>query len=563
VKDKPDARFTLITGRTSKQAVAMHQGKGKESSEYLRQTSLVQANEQDIARLGLAEGQAVRVHTDYGQAEALLEVGKLPPGLLFMPLGPAANALIGPATHGTGMPDSKGLSAWLEPLPGPLDFGPEEPLPKVQPEPGVETITHENAVCPFCGALCDDIAVEVQGSRIVAVKNTCANGRSLFMSHHYGPRQPTVGGKEASWDEAVQAAVDILCRSDSPLIYGLSSSACEAQRRAIALADLLGAYIDSTSSVCHGPSGMAIQMEGEPTCTLGEVRHRADLVIFWGCNPAQSHIRHFTRYSVTVKGELTPRGRKDRTVVLVDVRPSDSSKTADIFLQIEPGRDFEVISTLRALLKGVEIGREEVGGVAVSQLAELVERMKSCRSGIIFFGMGVTMTRGKHHNISAVIRLTAELNAYTRFFAMPMRGHGNVAGADVTLTWQTGYPFAVSFARGYPQFNPGEFTTVDLLARRQADAALILASDPLAHLPRPAADYLAEIPVILLDAGSCLTARVARVVFPTAAYGLDAAGTAYRMDNIPLRLHKIVEPTQPTDEEILVKIIEGVKRCCA
>jgi formylmethanofuran dehydrogenase subunit B len=245
------------------------------------------------------------------------------------------------------------------------------------------------------------------------------------------------------------------------------------------------------------------------------------------------------------------------------VRPSDSSKTADIFLQIEPGRDFEVISTLRALLKGVEIGREEVGGVAVSQLAELVERMKSCRSGIIFFGMGVTMTRGKHHNISAVIRLTAELNAYTRFFAMPMRGHGNVAGADVTLTWQTGYPFAVSFARGYPQFNPGEFTTVDLLARRQADAALILASDPLAHLPRPAADYLAEIPVILLDAGSCLTARVARVVFPTAAYGLDAAGTAYRMDNIPLRLHKIVEPTQPTDEEILGKIIEGVKRCCA
>jgi formylmethanofuran dehydrogenase subunit D len=44
VKDSSDAKFTLITGRTSKQAVAMHQGKGKESSEYLRQTSLVQAN---------------------------------------------------------------------------------------------------------------------------------------------------------------------------------------------------------------------------------------------------------------------------------------------------------------------------------------------------------------------------------------------------------------------------------------------------------------------------------------------------------------------------------------
>jgi formylmethanofuran dehydrogenase subunit B len=563
VKDSSDAKFTLITGRTSKQAVAMHQGKGKESSEYLRQTSLVQANEQDIERLGLAAGQAVRVRTDYGQTEVLLEVGKLPPGLLFIPLGPAANALVGPDTHGTGMPDSKGLAARLEPLPGPLDFGQDEPLPKVRPEPGVETATHENAVCPFCGALCDDIAVEVQNNRIVGVKKVCANGRSLFMSHHYEPRQPTVDGKEVSWSEAIQAAVDILCRSDSPLIYGLSSSACEAQRQAIALADSLGAYIDSTSSVCHGPSGMAIQMTGEPTCTLGEVRHRADLVIFWGCNPAQSHIRHFTRYSVTAKGELTPQGRKDRTVVLVDVRPSNSSKTANIFLQVEPGRDFEVISTMRALLKGLEIERDEVGGIPVGQLAELVERMKSCRSGIVFFGMGVTMTRGKHHNISEVIRLAAELNAYTRFFAMPMRGHGNVAGADVTLTWQTGYPFAISFARGYPQFNPGEFTTVDLLAHRQTDAALILASDPLAHLPRQAADYLAEIPVILLDAGTCLTARVAQVVFPTATYGVDAAGTAYRMDNIPLRLHKIIEPTQPTDEEILGKIVEGVEKCCA
>lgn len=563
MKSDSDTTFVLITGRTSKQAVAMHLGKGKVGGEYLRQTSLVEVNEQDMARLGLTEGQAVRVSTDYGQAEVLLQAGKLPPGLIFIPLGPAANSLIGPETRGTGMPDSKGLTAWLEPLPGPLDFGPEEPQPKLQPEPGVEVVTHENVICPFCGTLCDDIVVEVQKGRIVGVKKACANGRSLFVGHHYGPRLPTVEGREVSWDEAVQAAVDILCRSDSPMIYGLSSSACEAQRQAIALADTLGACIDSTSSVCHGPSGMAIQMQGEPTCTLGEVRHRADLVIFWGCNPAHAHMRHFARYSVLVKGDLTPQGRKDRTVVVVDVRPSDSSRTADIFLQVEQGHDFEVITTLRALLKSLKVEREAVGGVPVGQLADLVEKMKGCRSGIIFFGMGVTMTRGKQHNIAEVIKLTAELNAYTRFFAMPMRGHGNVAGADVTLTWQSGYPFAVSFARGYPQFNPGEFTAVDLLVRRQADAALILASDPAAHFPRPAVERLARIPVILLDAGTSLTSRIARVIFPTAAYGVDAEGTAYRMDNIPLRLHKVVESTQPTDEEILRKIIEGVKRCSA
>ncbi len=84
-------------------------------------------------------------------------------------------------------------------------------------------------------------------------------------------------------------AVRILDGADSPLIYGLSSTASEAQRKAIELADKLGAMIDTTSSVCHGPTGLAMQAVGEPTCTLGEVRNRADLVIFWGCNPAESH----------------------------------------------------------------------------------------------------------------------------------------------------------------------------------------------------------------------------------------------------------------------------------
>ena len=39
-------------------------------------------------------------------------------------------------------------------------------------------------------------------------------------------------------------------------------------------------------------------------------------------------------------------------MVLVDIRETPSAKAADIFLQIRPGQDFEVVTTLRALLKG-------------------------------------------------------------------------------------------------------------------------------------------------------------------------------------------------------------------
>ncbi len=429
----------------------------------------------------------------------------------------------------------------------------------------------ENVVCSFCGCLCDDIVVEIDDGRIARVRKVCANGRGLFTHYDPAPQRPTVDGREVEWEEAVAEVARILDEADSPLIYGLSSTATEAQRKAVALADKLGAILDTTSSVCHGPTSLAMQAVGEPTCTLGEVRNRADLLVFWGCNPAVSHVRHFARYSVMPKGMHTPRGRRDRTVVVVDVRPTASTRTADLFLQVQPGADFEVLTALRALVQGREIDcelritncelrhAETVGGVPIAHLQELAERMKSCRFGVAFMGMGLTQNRGRDLNVSELFTLVAELNQYTRFSVIPMRGHGNVAGADQVLTWQSGYPFALSFARGYPQYGPGEFSAVDVLARGEVDAALILASDPVAHFPSAAARQLERIPTIVLDPMPSLMTQVARVVLPTACYGVDAAGTAYRMDGVPIRLRPVLPSVRPTDEEVLSQIIEVVQ----
>jgi len=300
-------------------------------------------------------------------------------------------------------------------------------------------------------------------------------------------------------------------------------------------------------------------MVGGAACTLGEVKARADLLIFWGCNPMEAHMRHFTRYSANAKGFLTPNGRRDRTVVVVDVRPTKTAKTADRFLQIEPGTDYEVLTSLRALIKGKDIN-EPVGGLPSEQIKELVQMMKTCRYGVAFFGMGLTMTAGRGYNVAEIFALGAELNQYTRFFAMPMRGHGNVAGADQVITWLSGYPAAVSFARGYPQFGPGEFTSVDVLARRETDAALIIASDPMAHFPRKAAEHLERIPAILMAPVTNCSSQVANVILPTACYGIDAPGTAYRMDNVPIRLRSVMQKVRPTDEEMLMRIMEAVKQ---
>jgi formylmethanofuran dehydrogenase subunit B len=295
---------------------------------------------------------------------------------------------------------------------------------------------------------------------------------------------------------------------------------------------------------------------GKVTCTLGEVKNRADFIIYWGGNPAECHPRHFTKYTLTQKGKFVPQGRKGRYMVLVDIRETPSGRAADLFLQIRPGKDFEVVTTLIALVKGRPVNRAAVEetGTTIEQLQDLVDRMKKARFGVLFFGMGLSMTRGKHMNSASVLTLVTELNEFTKFVAMPMRGHGNVTGADMVIRWTTGYPFGVNLSRGYPRFNPGEFSTVDLLVRGDNDAALILGADPGATMPQPAIEHLKRIPTIVLDPKVTHTSRLSRVHITAAATGISAPGTVYRMDEVPLPLRPALQSPYPTDEEVLRRI---------
>ncbi|MBN9522892.1 formylmethanofuran dehydrogenase subunit B [bacterium] len=297
-------------------------------------------------------------------------------------------------------------------------------------------------------------------------------------------------------------------------------------------------------------------------CTLGEVKNRADLIIYWGGNPAECHPRHFTRYTLTPKGKFLPRGRKDRTMVLVDIRETPSAKAADVFLQVRPGKDFEVLTVLRALVKGQRVNAEAVAetGLTLEQLQDLVGRMKAAKFGVLFFGMGLSMTRGKHMNSAAALTLAAELNAFTKFVAMPMRGHGNVTGADVVMRYTLAYPFGISLTRGYPRFNPGEYSTIDLLVRGDVDATLVLGADPGATMPQPAIEHLRRTPTIVLDPKVTHTSRLARVHITTAATGISAGGTVYRMDEIPLPLRPALTSPYPTDEDVVRRIIAAVQR---
>jgi formylmethanofuran dehydrogenase subunit D len=109
--------FVLIPGRTSRQGTTLNEGKF--SAGYLDETSTVQVNADDMARLGLKAGDLVVLRSEAGQAEVRCQPARaadLPAGLLFLAYGDASSRLMGGDTHGSGMPDSKGIDVELEKL---------------------------------------------------------------------------------------------------------------------------------------------------------------------------------------------------------------------------------------------------------------------------------------------------------------------------------------------------------------------------------------------------------------------------------------------------------------
>lgn len=467
--------------------------------------------------------------------------------------------------------------------------------------------------CPVCGCLCDDIELTIENGKVVDAKNGCAMSESKFLGYdgEHRIQKPLIrkNGKlvETTFSEAIKETARLLSKAEYPLLYGWSSTSCEAIRAGIELAEYVGGVIDNTSTTCHGPSTLSMQDVGMSSCTLGQVRHRADLIIYWGSDPWSSHPRHIERYTLlpegrfersewkeylkktkaltgkkkvevvlrraegeekpivktSAAGERCPAIKKQgRKLIVVDIRKTRTAELADYFIQVEPNKDYELLETLRVLAQDGEIDVDEVAGVPVEHMEEVADAMVDCNFGVLFFGLGLTMSRGKLRNVDAALSLVRDLNTRTKFVIMPMRGHFNVTGADTVFTWQTGFPYAVDFSHGYPRYNPGETSAVDILMRKESDSALVVASDPVAHLPRKAVEHLVSNPLIVIDPHCNATAQMADVVIPSALVGIEAEGTAYRMDHVPLPLKKVVDAPKGvlSDEEILRRILVETKK---
>ena len=121
-------KVTLLTGRTIEQGVGKEHGKASE--DYFESVAVCYIDPEDLRRLGIKGRTNVRVSTDYGSVvvKALKSLRGPHPGVIFIPYGVWANAVVDPKTDSIGMPSLKGIPAEIEPANDKVVYGLRELL---------------------------------------------------------------------------------------------------------------------------------------------------------------------------------------------------------------------------------------------------------------------------------------------------------------------------------------------------------------------------------------------------------------------------------------------------
>ncbi|HEY9425927.1 MAG TPA: hypothetical protein VIR34_02140 [Gemmatimonadaceae bacterium] len=439
----------------------------------------------------------------------------------------------------------------------------------------------------------------MRDGRIVEARNACELGRRWFGDGTVsgGVR---VRGERVTVEEALDAAAELLGGARRALVYLAPDISCEAQRAAVALADRLHAVVDNITSSTAAGGLLAAQRRGRPTASLGEIRNRADLLVFWGVDPAERYPRFLTRYAPDPEGIFVPGGRSDRTVVAIDIGDERGPEDADARIALAPGDEQEALALLRAAtLKRVAAaaaataagkpaktgekdgaateGASESGsdsaaakndGSAVAaarreerppgKLDELSARFDSSRYAVIVYDAeprarnGDGEARDRSWRAESLIALAQQLNASIRCSLMALRAGGNRNGAEAVMTWQTGFPMTVDYSRGVPRYRPDE-AAATLLERGAVDAIVVVGNARAEGIPS-----MDGVPRVVLGPWASEAEPAAEVAIDTGVAGIHEGGMAFRMDDIPLPLRpSLPGPSSAPETAFVVESLEA------
>ncbi|MDB3936313.1 formate dehydrogenase subunit alpha, partial [Granulosicoccus sp.] len=344
------------------------------------------------------------------------------------------------------------------------------------------------SVCPYCGVGCQ-ISAKVKDEKIIWVDGVqgpsnenrlCVKGRFGFdyIDHPHrlttplirrddapakglnvDPSNPLTHFREASWDEALDAAADGMktLRNDTgERVAGFGSAKCSNEEAYLFQKLIRQGFehnnVDHCTRLCHASSVSALLENvgsGAVTATFNEIEN-ADVAIVIGANPTENH-----PVAATYFKQFAKRGGK---LIVMDPRGQGLKRHSTHMLQFRPGTDVAMLNAImnviveeelydRQYIAGFtenwEAMKEHLAGFPVQRMAKLcgveeetlreVARIfAGAKAAMIFWGMGISQHIHGTDNSRCLISLALMCGQVGRPGSglHPLRGQNNVQGAS-------------------------------------------------------------------------------------------------------------------------------------
>ncbi|MFC0400122.1 formylmethanofuran dehydrogenase [Paraburkholderia rhizosphaerae] len=449
----------------------------------------------------------------------------------------------------------------------PAPIGAQAAAPVARPASALaasRSITHD-WTCPFCPLLCDDIDAHVRDDATLAAPATDCPRLADALTY-YGAADlqcpPSIDAQPAAPDAALACAADILAHAHRPL-FGACATDVAGARALYMLAAACGATLDTLHGDALSAATLALQDRGAFFTTLSEVRSRADLLIVFGCVPAQRHPRFYER---ALAGPAGDHGNgRPRTICFVGcpVDPA-ASRVAHTSCEsiLADAAPHDLLALWSAIAEGRTASTFETGpahtAYIATQLAALATRIAAAQYTAFVYEPAALPQPHAALLIEALHRIVKAINRTSRAGALALGGADGALTANQTVTWLSGLPLRTRVSRpdrleGTPplEHDPYRYRTERLLQAREVDALLWVTS--FAPHPLPAA-LDPQVPAIVLGPpalAKTLAPRAAPTVFlPVATPGVDSDGHLFRLDT------SVVTPLRPARQSGLRSVAE-------
>ena len=409
---------------------------------------------------------------------------------------------------------------------------------------------------PFCGIASDDLVIQVEGNTVTVKEN----GDSVTTPGFETPvtdLSPRINGQPATLTQAVKHIAERLKNSKQPLIAGLGTD-LNGARAAMSLADITRATVDSQFSDAAFRNILVLQDSGYMTTTLTEVRNRVDFLLVVGTDIESSFPRFFERI-IWPEESMFGQNIEDRQVVYLGKKPSGSASTSPAgrraqVVECDESHLPEVISVLRALVKGKPVQAQSVGDIAITDLADIAAKLNAAKYGVVTWSGTQLNHAHAEVTIQNICEMVKEINHTTRCNGLPLGGKEGDTTVNAVSSWQSGYPMRTSFSRNVPDYDPFLNRGQRMLDDGEVDVLVWVSSFNTAGTPPKT-----EATTIVLGRSGMTFEQEPEVFIPVGVPGIDHAGRTFRCDSVvSVPLKKLRDSGLPSTFDVLTAVEQAL-----